>query len=425
MRSEMTRRDVLVGGLGVAGLAAVTGWVRPAAAAAPADRSAEAPASPVAIQRCESYDPAPVAAALKAALNLVGGLGDRVRGKTVTIKVNLTGVTKEMFGRLASRTYHVHPAVVGALLSALDAAGAKRITIVDSLCYSESTEEVLAKAYGWDVAALKAAGGRKVFFENTRNLGSWTSYSRLKVPWGGYLWPAFDVNAHYDKTDFFISVAKLKEHATAGVTLACKNLFGMMPSSLYGDDAPGETSVSPRVRIIHEAARTVPEGVPAELKTTAPAPDGWKAWQWRVPRTVADVAGARPIDLAVIDGIEAMSGGEGAWSDGIAPVEPKVLLVGGNPVCTDAVSTAVMGYDPQAGHGRFPFPGENHLRLLAAAGVGAIDLKRIEVRGVPIEKALLRYREQPKGVASAAGRSGRSGPGMEAYAAACRKARLG
>ena len=50
-----------------------------------------------------------------------------------------------------------------------------------------------------------------------------------------------------------------------------------------------------------------------------------------------------------------------------------------------------MGYDPQAGHGQFPFPGDNHLRLLAQAGVGTIDPKRIEVLGLPIEKALFPF----------------------------------
>jgi hypothetical protein len=34
-----------------------------------------------------------------------------------------------------------------------------------------------------------------------------------------------------------------------------------------------------------------------------------------------------------------------------------------------------------------PFPGENHLRLLASVGVGTNNLKRIEVRGLPVEKA--------------------------------------
>jgi uncharacterized protein (DUF362 family) len=362
---------------------------------------------------------------MKAALDSLGGLGTLVRGKTITIKLNLTGSGENALGRPASRTYHVHPAVAGALVAALEAAGAKRITIVECCCYDAPMEDILTKICKWDLAAVRAAGNQKVFFENTRNRGSWPSYSRLKVPWGGYLWPALDFNSHYVKTDVFISVAKLKDHAAAGVTMACKNVFGTLPMALYGDDAPNEKSTAARVKVVHENEAAVPEGVPAELRTTAPVPAGWQTWQWRVPRTVADCVGARPVHLAVVDAVEAMSGGEGAWSGGLALVEPKLLIVGLNPVCTDAVSTAVMGYDPQAGHGKFPFPGESHLRLLAEAGVGTLDLKRIEVRGVPIEKALCKYRPVPKsGSASAWWRDGRGGPGIAEFAAMCAGARL-
>jgi hypothetical protein len=129
------------------------------------------------------------------------------------------------------------------------------------------------------------------------------------------------------------------------------------------------------------------------------------------------------VDLAVIDAVESISGGEGYWNDLIAPVEPKLLIVGRNAVCADAVSTAVMGYDPQAGSARFPFPGENHLHLLAAAGVGTIDLSRIEVRGLAIEKALCRFRKPPIG-AAAHWPTGSVRDSMARYAAACARSRL-
>jgi hypothetical protein len=110
-----------------------------------------------------------------------------------------------------------------------------------------------------------------------------------------------------------------------------------------------------------------------------------------VPRIVADLVGARPIDLAVIDGIETNRGGEGPWCRSAEPLQPGLLLVGRNGVCTDAIGAAVMGYDPQAQHSVFPFPGDNHLRLLAGAGVGTIDPKRIEVRGLPLAKAIFPF----------------------------------
>ena len=62
----------------------------------------------------------------------------------------------------------------------------------------------------------------------------------------------------------------------------------------------------------------------------------------------------------------------------MARTSPGLLIAGRNPVCADAVATAVLGYDPQAAAGMRPFPGENHLALAAAAGVGTHDLKRIE-----------------------------------------------
>lgn len=80
---------------------------------------------------------------------------------------------------------------------------------------------------------------------------------------------------------------------------------------------------------------------------------------WRVPRIIADVCVARPIDLAIIDGITAMSGGEGPWCGQVAELKVTkrgVLIVGLNAVSTDAVGTAVTGYDhPRAARGVKPF----------------------------------------------------------------------
>jgi hypothetical protein len=85
-----------------------------------------------------------------------------------------------------------------------------------------------------------------------------------------------------------------------------------------------------------------------------------------VPRHTIDSPGIRPIDLTIIDGIETISGGEGPWVRGIALQSPGVLLAGRNPVCTDAIVTAVMGYDPKAAAGSGPFPGDNHLAMVWA-----------------------------------------------------------
>jgi hypothetical protein len=56
-----------------------------------------------------------------------------------------------------------------------------------------------------------------------------------------------------------------------------------------------------------------------------------------------------------------------------------------------------MGFDPQAPHGQFPFPGDNHLRLLASVGVGTNDLKRIEIAGLPLKDAVHPFRPKRRG----------------------------
>src|SRR5262245_56463097 len=99
-----------------------------------------------------------------------------------------------------------------------------------------------------------------------------------------------------------------------------------------------------------------------------------------MPRILVDVVGARPIDLAFIDGIETMTGGEGPWirRASLAHVKPGLLIAGRNCVTTDAVSTAVMGYDPRAVRGVAPFTRcDNSLLLAEQAGIGTADLKKI------------------------------------------------
>ena len=109
--------------------------------------------------------------------------------------------------------------------------------------------------------------------------------------------------------------------------------------------------------------------------------------QPRIPRVVVDVCGARPIDLAIIDGIASMGGSEGPWAGGEG-CEPKALVAGTNCVNTDAVAAAVMGYDPMASQGTPPFDlSDNHLELAERVGLGTRDPSRIEVAGLSIPEA--------------------------------------
>ena len=126
------------------------------------------------------------------------------------------------------------------------------------------------------MASIKSAGGQKVLFEDTRNKGQWPGYSRFNVPWGGFIYPAFDMNQRFEKTDVLVSLSKLKQHACAGVTMTIKNMFGAPPCSLYGNNAPSEDALPHRTKMFHSGTKKPSAGMPPELDHKTPAdPDSF------------------------------------------------------------------------------------------------------------------------------------------------------
>lgn len=341
----------------------------------------------VAIVPCQSYGPE-LKAAYEKCFHLLGGLRSKVQGKTVSIKINLTMEGqrfKPLIGRAPGLTYQTHELTVTALTAQLFSAGARRVRIIESMRFRAPLAEVLVQA-GWDVNALLALGA--VEFENTRNKGRSVRYSRLMVPGGGLLFSFFEVNPAYIDTDFMISLAKLKEHGTTGVTLSMKNMFGMTPNSLYGDDAPSEDAIGGR-SAMHGFSHRGPDSLPGAIFRRSDIPRGMG-----IPHIITDLCKARPVDLAIIDGITSVSGGEGFWS--LAQMrftKPGVLIAGFNPVSTDVVGTAVMGFsNPRGARGTPPFEQcENFLLLAEKAGLGRADLSQIEVRGQSLEESIYPY----------------------------------
>lgn len=340
----------------------------------------------VAIVSCRGYGPE-VRPALKSCFDLVGGVDKLVRNKTVSVKLNLTGTNFAWFlGRPVGETYMTHSATVMALLSLLFDAGASRVRLVESTQSLAELPESLGAA-GWDVKALDAFG--RVEYENTRNLGAGKTYAHLKVPSGGYMFSAFDFNHSYHDTDVMISLAKMKRHLTAGVTLSMKNLFGITPNSIYGAAVGSEKATEGRgpLHTPDGYDKVILPGLKADAISRSPFT--------RVPRIIVDICSARPIDLSIIDGISAMTVGEGPWCGQAGTIKmtmPGILIAGLNPVSTDAVATAVMGYEPRAARGTKPFENcDNHLLLAEQAGLGAADLAQIDVRGLSVDKARYPY----------------------------------
>jgi len=365
---------------------------------------AAAPTAPVAIGKCKSYGPEFVAA-MDTMFDQIGGIGNLVRGKTVSIKINMTGSAQTRLGYLpAGRTHWTHPRTVGGIIHLLDKYGARRIRVLEGDIWPGSLEEWMAKQ-GWDPDLLLKAAPRVELVNTNLPYQGKKPYTRFPVPHGGLIFPAYDLNTAYAESDVLISMAKIKEHVTAGFTLSIKNLWGVTPCTIYGnnapEDEPGLIPYGGRQDIGHNGRRQPPKSSPPEKDPASPRDD-----KYRIPRICAELSAAVPVDLAILDGIETITGGEiphARWADFCKFVTPGVVAVGRNCVTTDAVGMAIMGFDPMADRGKPPFElCDNMLRFSEELGVGTRDLRNIEVIGTPIKDVVLNFRQnagpRPAGV---------------------------
>jgi uncharacterized protein (DUF362 family) len=354
-----------------------------------------APAARVALGRCRAYD-AGVLATLRTMFDQLGGIGGLVSGKTVAIKIHMPSPLRERTGfRPAWETRWSHPMVIGAAVRLIGQAGARRIRILEGSAEDDHPLEENMLIGGWNPADLLNAAAN-VEMENTGFLGGAKQYSRLEVPGGGLIYPAFDFNHSYKDCDVLVSIAKVKEHPDSGVSLTMKNMMWAVPGTVYGDSAGFD---APAVRpfgaftMFYKGHRQPPEGSPPEKNPKSPRDPGY-----RLPRILVDLAAARPVHLAILDGIETQTAFENATAEPgtgrqLRLVKPGILVAGLNPVCTDAVAMAAMGFETSAGRGAAPFEAcDNGLKLAEAAGIGTCDLNRIEVAGLAVREARFPFR---------------------------------
>lgn len=155
------------------------------------------------------------------------------------------------------------------------------------------------------------------------------------------------------EADAFVSVSKMKAHASMGCTLNIKNLFGWMPTAVYG---------APRM-YLHD--RLI-----------------------RLPRVLSDMAQWMRPSLNVIDGIVALNKQE--WHG--ETLSPGVLVAGTNIVATDSVGARAMGFNPQGDYPEPPFfYRRNAIHLAAEAGLGPNEPNKIQVIGPTPEEVVTSF----------------------------------
>lgn len=363
-----SRRDFLrMAGITAGGLLAGACQPRPAVTGepgptrAPISATAQPTLSQVAIGQARTYERDTIERQLQTMLDQLGGLGDVVTpGDRVAIKVNLTGgvTSGRVQGMAEVQSFVTHPEVVRALAGQVLAAGAKEVFIVEAVyewaSYQQWGYETLARDLGVTLVDLNEAQPFGDFVE-------------ALVGAGNFIYPSFRFHPLLADLDVFMSVSKMKNHDLAGVTHTMKNLYGLVPYRFY------RTNTGDRYR----------SGFHGPANET----------QRRLPRIIVDLNRARPIHFSLIDGIQSIQGGEGPWIANVSPIEPGVLIAGKNAVATDAVATAVMGYDPTGEYPITPFVRcDNHLNLAARAGLGTNRLEEIEVVGATVEQVKVHFR---------------------------------
>jgi uncharacterized protein (DUF362 family) len=270
----LTRREVL---------AAMAGSV--ALAGCGVEQRRIAP-SPVSIVRVPAYDQSVYATMRRLLKDHVGD----VRGRNIVLKPNLVEFEP-------GSCINTHPIVVHAAFEAFLALGAATVRIAEGPGHRRNTLD-LAEAAGYFRIIPK-------FEENFTDLnldevtrvrptGQFSRISKLYLP-----------NCTL-RADLLVSMAKMKTHHWVGATLSMKNLFGVVPSGIYG---------WPK-NVLHWAG---------------------------IDESIADLHNAFSNHFAIVDGIIGMEGNGPIQG---APRPAGVLVAGRDPVAVDATCCRIMKIDP-------------------------------------------------------------------------------
>jgi uncharacterized protein (DUF362 family) len=354
---KLSRRSFLKIMGAMAGGAILAGC-RPPKSAPLAATSVPAPLVPrprVGIVRTGSYDRKLVRQQLESLFNSLGGLQDVVRpGDRVVIKANLVGGVKTFpppAGTTPPESYVTHPSVVSAAAELLRDAGAKDIYIVDAVWEWQSFVD-------WGYVDM--ARDINATLIDLNNSTPYDDYATAPVGKDWFIYEKFTLNRLLTETDVFVSVGKMKCHWLCGITQSMKNLIGLAPYKFYE-------------RTSGDGYRTGFHGADTETK-------------YRLPRVVVDLNRARPINLSLIDAIQTVEGSEGPWNQDLQPKNPGLLIGGKNPVATDAVAVAAMGFDPTTDYPNAPFlRADNHLNIASQLRLGTNHLSGIDIVGASLE----------------------------------------
>jgi uncharacterized protein (DUF362 family) len=214
-----------------------------------------------------------------------------IRGQRVLLKPNLVETSPGMVH------INTHPLVVRGAAEAFLSLGAARVVVAEGPGHITDTLRVLDESGLEEILWEDRIPFIDLNYENSFTVTNAGGNSRLK---------SVTLPVCLKDCDVIVSMAKLKTHHWAGVTLSMKNLFGLMPGSIYG------------------------------------WPKNYLHWAG-INECIIDINATLRPHFAIVDGIVGMEG------DGPIMGDPKyagVLIMGRNLPAVDATCARIMGIDP-------------------------------------------------------------------------------
>jgi uncharacterized protein (DUF362 family) len=273
--------------------------------------------SRVAVLKAASYD-IPLRETVIRGIKLCGL---EVSGKRIVLKPNLVEFDPK-------GVINTNPAVIEAAIDSFRTLGAREVIVAEGPGHRRDNEYLLSASGIYQVMREHRVRYVDLNSDDVRPTLLRSSFTNLKQL---YL-PETLYNA-----DILVSMPKLKTHHWAGVTLSLKNMFGVVPGSIYG------------------------------------WPKNLLHWQG-IHNSILDINSSLPIrQFAIVDGIVGMEGNGPLQGQAKAS---GVLIFGHDLVAVDATASRLMKIEPEK------------IQYLANAGefLGNLEYERIEQIGERLEK---------------------------------------
>ena len=217
---------------------------------------------------------------------------EEIRGKRILLKPNLVETSQ------GAPHINTHPLVLRGAIEAFLRLGAATVMVAEGPGHRRDTLAVYEESGLAEVLTedhIRFHDLNYITGYTIQNLGGQSSLRTLTFP------------SLFREVDWIVSVAKMKTHHWAGVTLSMKNLFGVMPGIYYG---------WPK-NVLHQAG---------------------------IENSILDINATLKPHFAIVDGIVGMEG------DGPIMGTPKkvgVVVMGRNLPAVDATCCRIMGIDPR------------------------------------------------------------------------------